>query len=91
MATKQNPGAHPPNYLFLCTGPNCGERGGTDLADRMKQHLTDQGRLGAAFVVPCFCFGQCPTGPNACSLKHPELLTGLSPDQAEEVIERLMS
>lgn len=89
MTTKQNRDADPPNYLFVCTGPTCGERGGTELVEKLKRELTNQGRLDANFVVPCVCFGQCPTGPNACSQEHPELITGLSPDQAEDVIEKL--
>jgi len=89
LTTNQPSGLLPPNFLFICTGPSCGERGGTALARRIKQLLVDQGRWGPERVVPVQCFGECPSGPNACSSRHPELLISQDPEQADACLARL--
>jgi NADH:ubiquinone oxidoreductase subunit E len=82
--------ASTPNYLLICAGPNCGERGGKALVRGLRELLIDQGRHGSTRVAPVSCFGQCATGPNACSWPNGAFLTGLDASRPEVVLASLL-
>lgn len=78
-----------PDYVMVCTGPNCGERGGRELIKAWKDQLVDSGRWEQCRVVPALCFGQCATGPNACHLGSGRFETGVDPERPKEMLEQL--
>ncbi len=49
------------SYIVVCRGPNCRERGGLGLRERLVELLKGETR---ARLVGYACFGQCDVGPN---------------------------
>lgn len=80
-----------PDFLFVCTGPTCGERGGKEILRAWKAYLVDRGRWKDRRVAPVQCFGECATGPNACSLAQNRFVSAIDPRQATTLIEELDS
>lgn len=81
--------SHLPDFVFVCVGPNCGERGGKELFDAWKARLLAEGRWDECRVVPASCFGQCATGPNACRYPNGEFQSGLDPARHAEALDAL--
>ena len=81
----------PRDYLFVCTGPSCGERGGHALHRAWKDLLVDAGAWPERRVAPVDCLGECGTGPNACALSTARLVSGLDPTKAEASLRRLLT
>jgi NADH:ubiquinone oxidoreductase subunit E len=75
-----------PDFVFVCTGPNCGERGGRELLKAWKAILLGQDRWDICRVVPANCFGQCATGPNACHLSSGRFQSGVDPARAGDAL-----
>ena len=81
----------PRDYVFVCTGPTCGERGGRELVRAWKDLLVDAGAWNERRVAPVNCLGECGTGPNACALSTGRLVTGLDPSRAEAALAEAIS
>lgn len=75
-----------PEFLFVCIGPTCGERGGHALVRAWKEGVIDRRLWARLRVVPAHCFGQCATGPNACLLRAGRFLAGIDLEHADAVL-----
>jgi len=72
------------NYIVVCRGPNCRERGGLPLRKRLAELLR---REPSAHLVGYACFGQCDYGPNVIFYPENAWYGGLaSEDAAERVV-----
>ncbi len=79
------------DYIFVCTGPTCGERGGKLLLRAWKDSLVERGEWVTRRVVPVQCFGECATGPNVCVHPRGEFHAAVDAREAETVLERLVA
>ncbi|MBL8769500.1 MAG: (2Fe-2S) ferredoxin domain-containing protein [Planctomycetes bacterium] len=78
-----------PSYLMICTGPNCGERGGRTLVRGLRDLLIERGQHGPTRVAPVSCFGQCATGPYGCAWPNGAFVTGLDASRPEVALAAL--
>lgn len=78
------------DYVFVCVGPTCSERGGTTLHQQWKELLVDRGEWERRRVVRVNCFGECPTGPNVCL--HPDGVfhTGVDVEDTHAALEAIL-
>lgn len=73
------------SYVVVCRGPNCRERGGLRLRQRLVQLLKGQ---RSARLVGYNCFGQCDFGPNVAFYPEGAWYGGLSrDDDATRIVE----
>jgi (2Fe-2S) ferredoxin len=68
------------NYIVVCRGPNCRERGGLGLRKRLSALLKGEER---AALVGYNCFGQCDFGPNLLFYPEGVWYGGLTDDDAD--------
>jgi NADH:ubiquinone oxidoreductase subunit E len=77
-------------YVFVCTGPTCGERGGREILAAWKALLVERREWSRRKAVPVKCFDQCALGPNVCS--NGKFVSGAvapSPAAAAELLDSL--
>jgi len=86
-ADKRSVSTEQPEYVFVCTGPTCGERGGKELLKSWKSSLVDRRLWAKRKVVPVKCFDQCALGPNVCSFTR--FVNGADPRKSEELLDSL--
>jgi len=80
-------------HAFVCTNDrhgaarSCADGNSALLRSRLKQALKDRGWWGKeARVSTCGCLGLCAQGPNAVIFPGGRVLSGLCPDDAEQVL-----
>ncbi len=79
-----------PEFLFVCVGPTCGERGGVPIHAEWKQALLETKAWDRWRAVPVRCFGECATGPNAACPSRQIFLRGIAPNDARQLLGELM-
>src|SRR5215467_9894352 len=83
-------------HLFVCTNtiasgkPACGRRGGDALMTRVQKILIERGAIDV-IVTPCGCLGPCFDGPNAVVYPDAVWYGGLTPDDAPQLVEHLIT
>jgi (2Fe-2S) ferredoxin len=73
------------NYVVVCRGPNCRERGALPLRKRLRELLRDE---SSAELLGYACFGQCDFGPNVAFYPEGTWYGGLAAADAAESIVR---
>lgn len=68
-------------YVVVCRGPNCRERGGRELRQRLVQLVRG---APSTRLIGYACFGQCERGPNVAFYPDGEWYGGLHGDDAAE-------
>jgi (2Fe-2S) ferredoxin len=78
----------PPTYVIVCRGPQCRERGGMPLRQRLVQLLRGQTQPR---LVGYACFGQCELGPNVAFYPEGVWYGGLSHElDAQRVVQHAL-
>ena len=71
-------------YVVVCRGPHCRERGALPLRKRLVQLLRNE---PGTSLIGYHCFGQCELGPNVAFFPEGEWYGGLDgPGAAERVL-----
>jgi (2Fe-2S) ferredoxin len=82
-------------HLFVCVNdrasgkPACGLRGANELVARVQVELIRRGAT-EAMVTPCACLGPCFDGPNAVVYPDAVWYEGLTPDDANAIVDHLV-
>ncbi len=79
-----------PQFVFVCVGPTCGERGGASIHAAWKQALLQDERWSCYRAVPVRCFGECATGPNAACPSRGVFLRGMAPANARGLLSQMV-
>ncbi len=83
--------------VFVCTHSradgrtSCGNpgRGGVELCERLKDEVKKAGLKGKVRVARSGCLDLCEQGPNVFLFPEGAWMSGVSPDDAPEILRRL--
>mgnify|MGYP000885218174 CR=1 FL=1 len=72
--------------LMVCSGKNCSRKQGDDITDALKLELEAVSLENKVQVVRTACFGLCNAGPVVKVWPEGTIYTGVSPDDAAEIV-----
>ena len=82
--------------VFVCTNErsngsrvSCGDRGGTELRQRLKELVKEHGMSDRIRISKSGCMDLCEEGPNLMQFPGNRWVCGASPDDAEKIFEEL--
>lgn len=86
-----------PATVFVCTKVRekghpkscCHERGGSELRNKLKSMIKEQGLESKVRVFQSGCLGVCEQGPAAMSFPNGDLLMGINADDLPGILQNL--
>ncbi len=81
-------GACMKKHVLVCTGSKCSSGGSADIADHLKQIVTDAGKKEDFRVTKTSCLGRCKTGPTLVIYPEGVWYRGMTVGDAGSVYQR---
>ena len=83
-----------PTAIFVCTHkrpeghpkPCCGNRGGSELRDELKDMVREQGLDGQIRIFQSGCLGGCEQGPMAVKYPDGQLMMGIKQEDLVQIL-----